>query len=97
MPTLLRWLRLAALVSVAGACGGRAARSAEPAPAVARAECFGFQPYLDSVHAAGRFAGATLGVAFPDGSVCALATGWNDTTAKTRMRPADLPRLWGDR
>ena len=95
MPTLLiRCLRVAALVAEAGACTRRAAVSSEPTPtpasAVARADCSRFQPYLDSVHAAGRFAGATLGVAFPDGSICALATGWNDTTAKTRMRPTDL-------
>ena len=91
---LIRCLRVAALVAAAGACTRRAAVSSEPTPtpasAVARADCSRFQPYLDSVHAAGRFAGATLGVAFPNGSTCALATGWNDTTAKTRMRPTDL-------
>ena len=95
MPTpLIRCLRVAALVAATGGCTRRAAVSSEPtatpASAVARADCSRFQPYLDSVHAAGRFAGATLGVAFPDGSICALATGWNDTTAKTRMRPTDL-------
>jgi len=94
---LLRCLGFVGLVtSATSACSRGAAVSSEPAPAVVRAptvpraDCTRFQPYLDSVHAAGRFAGATLGVAFPDGSVCAIATGWNDTTAKTRMRPTDL-------
>ena len=98
MPTHLdRCLGLAALVAAAtSACSRGAAVSREPTPAVvqtptvARADCTRFQPYLDSLHAAARFAGATLGIAFPDGATCALATGWNDTTAKARMRPTDL-------
>ena len=91
------FFRVAACVAVlnaVGACSRRATVSNEPAaapaPAVARADCTRFQPYLDSVHTAGRFAGATFGVAFADGSTCALATGWNDTTAKTRMLPSNL-------
>ena len=60
-------------------------------PAAARvADCRFLQPYLDSVHAAGRFPGATLGVAFPDGSSCAIATGWSDTARRVRMEPAHL-------
>ena len=96
MPThLVRWLEAVAFIAAAAsACTRGAAVSAETAPVspptVARADCTRFQPYLDSVHASGRFAGATLGVAFSDGSVCALATGWNDTTAKTRMLPTNL-------
>lgn len=54
------------------------------------ADCRFLQPFLDSVHAAGRFPGATLGVAFPDGSTCAIATGWSDTTRQIRMRPDHL-------
>lgn len=92
---MIRLISSLALAISAGACSGSTTSSAAaPTPgaaqAVARADCSRFQPYLDSVHAAGRFAGATLGVAFADGSVCGLATGWNDTTAKTRMRPTDL-------
>jgi D-alanyl-D-alanine carboxypeptidase len=74
----------------AAACARTAAESPATAAPPARADCSRFQPYLDSVHAGGRFAGATLGVAFADGSTCGLATGWNDTTVKTRMRPSDL-------
>ena len=98
MPTLTMFsagrvvLHLAALVVpiLSSACAKSAAESAPQAAAPARADCSRFQPYLDSVHAAGRFAGATLGVAFADGSSCAIATGWNDTTARTRMQPGDL-------
>ena len=86
----LRLLLAVALVGLTAACARGAAESASQLPAAPRADCSRFQPYLDSVHAGGRFAGATLGVAFADGSSCALATGWNDTTLKTRMRPADL-------
>jgi D-alanyl-D-alanine carboxypeptidase len=44
---------------------------------------------LDSLHAAGRFPGLTLGVALPDGSTLALAVGQSDTVAHTPMRPRD--------
>ena len=43
---------------------------------------------LDSLHAAGRFPGATVGVALPDGRTFGLATGWSDTVRKEIMRPA---------
>ena len=60
-------------------------------PVLARAaDCRFLQPYLDSVHAAGRFPGATLGVAFADGSSCAIATGWSDTAKRVRMEPTHL-------
>jgi D-alanyl-D-alanine carboxypeptidase len=87
-----RPIAVAAVLAIVSACsrGAAAPRDQAPATAAARADCSRFQPYLDSVHAGGRFAGATLGIAFPDGAVCGLATGWNDTTAKTRMRPSDL-------
>ena len=42
---------------------------------------------LDSLHAAGRFPGATLGIALPDGRTLALAVGWSDTARKEPMRP----------
>jgi D-alanyl-D-alanine carboxypeptidase len=91
---LIRLVVALGLAIAATACGRATASSGAASPQAAqatpRADCSRFQPFLDSVHAAGRFAGATLGVAFADGSSCGLATGWNDTTAKTRMRPSDL-------
>ena len=48
------------------------------------------QAKLDSLHAAGSFPGATVGVALADGSMLALAVGESDTTSHTRMRPADM-------
>jgi len=47
------------------------------------------QSKLDSVHAAGRFPGATLGVVLPDGHSFGLAVGMSDTTAKLAMRASD--------
>jgi D-alanyl-D-alanine carboxypeptidase len=49
----------------------------------------GLQLKLDSVRAAMKFPGATLGVALPDGRVLALATGFSDTTRRIAMRPTD--------
>ena len=43
---------------------------------------------LDSLHAAGRFAGATAGVVLPDGSSFGLAVGESDSV----RRSAALPR-----
>lgn len=48
------------------------------------------QAKLDSLHAAGSFPGATVGVALPDGRVIALATGLSDTASKRVMLPTDL-------
>lgn len=48
------------------------------------------QARLDSLHAAGSFPGAVVGVALPDGRLLRLATGWADTTTRTRMGPTDL-------
>src|SRR5688572_26336742 len=48
------------------------------------------QQRLDSLHAAGQFAGAQIGVALPDGSVIALATGFADTAKKEAMTPRHL-------
>ena len=45
------------------------------------------QATLDSLHAAGRFPGATAGVALPDGEVIALAVGLADTARRVPMRP----------
>ena len=48
------------------------------------------QVRLDSLHRAGRFAGAQLAVAMPDGSVLALATGFADTAKKEAMTTRHL-------
>ena len=85
-------LLLAAGFLFAAACTGTAARPGGPSvPHTTRAaDCRFLQPWLDSLHAQGRFPGATLGVAFRDGSSCALATGWSDTARHEPMRPDHL-------
>ncbi|HET9423727.1 MAG TPA: serine hydrolase domain-containing protein [Gemmatimonadaceae bacterium] len=47
------------------------------------------QRKLDSLRAAHRIPGLTLGVALPDGSAFALASGQSDTARRIPMRPAD--------
>ncbi len=44
---------------------------------------------LDEWHKAGKFPGATLGVAMPDGETFGLAVGYSDRDAKTPMKPDD--------
>jgi D-alanyl-D-alanine carboxypeptidase len=48
------------------------------------------QTRLDSLHRAGRFGGAQLAVALPDGSVIAVATGMADTAKKEAMTTRHL-------
>ena len=48
------------------------------------------QQRLDSAHKAGRFAGAQIGVALPDGSTLAVATGFADTAKKETMTTRHL-------
>ena len=48
------------------------------------------QQRLDSLHRSGRFAGAQIGVALPDGSVIAVATGFADTAKKEAMTTRHL-------
>jgi D-alanyl-D-alanine carboxypeptidase len=48
------------------------------------------QHRLDSLHRTGRFAGAQIGVALPDGSVIAVATGFADTAKKEPMTTRHL-------
>ena len=66
-----------------------------PSPALAQAATAPaplqnrLQAKLDSVYRAGRFPGATLGVALADGSSFGLAVGQSDTAKKTPMRPDD--------
>ena len=52
------------------------------------------QATFDSLHAAGRFPGATAGIALPDGEVIALAVGQSDTARRIAMRP-DVRMLAG--
>jgi D-alanyl-D-alanine carboxypeptidase len=47
------------------------------------------QARLDSIHAAGRFPGATAGVRLPDGTSFGLAVGLSDREADTAMRTDD--------
>ncbi len=47
------------------------------------------QARLDGYRAANSFPGAVLGVAFPDGRVLSLATGFADTARGVAMRPDD--------
>jgi D-alanyl-D-alanine carboxypeptidase len=48
------------------------------------------QQRLDSLHRTGRFAGAQLAVALPDGSIIAVATGFADTATKEPMTTRHL-------
>ncbi|MGH6692417.1 MAG: serine hydrolase domain-containing protein, partial [Gammaproteobacteria bacterium] len=48
------------------------------------------QQRLDSLHRGGRFAGAQIGVALPDGSTIAVATGFADTAKKEAMTTRHL-------
>jgi D-alanyl-D-alanine carboxypeptidase len=48
------------------------------------------QAQLDEWHKAGKFPGATIGVALADGTSFGLAVGYSDRDAKTPMRATDL-------
>ncbi len=48
------------------------------------------QQQLDAWHAAGKFPGATLGVALADGTSFGQAVGFSDRDRKTPMQPTDL-------
>jgi D-alanyl-D-alanine carboxypeptidase len=48
------------------------------------------QEKLDAFHTAGKFPGATVGVALADGSSFGLAVGLSDVSAKRAMTPGDL-------
>lgn len=52
------------------------------------------QVYLDSIHGAGKFPGATLAVALPDNTTLELATGVADRAAGTKL-PVDARMLAG--
>ncbi len=71
---------------------GRAALLFLCAPALLNAQTLEhrLQSRLDSAHRAGRFAGAQLGVALPDGSTLALAVGMADTARGEPMTTKHL-------
>lgn len=48
------------------------------------------QQKLDELHRAGKFPGATVGVALADGTSFGLATGFADPKAQAAMKPSDL-------
>ena len=45
------------------------------------------QSRLDSLQRAGRFIGANVGIVLPDGQRIAIASGWSDSTQRTRLTP----------
>jgi D-alanyl-D-alanine carboxypeptidase len=65
---------------------GMPASTANPAHDALRAR---LQLALDSLHQAGRFAGATVGVVLRDGTSFGLAVGQSDTATDAAMRPTD--------
>jgi D-alanyl-D-alanine carboxypeptidase len=84
-----RVVALLFVVSLAACTPRRGAipvRADDAATVALRAE---LQRKLDSLRVAGRFPGATLGVARADGRTVALATGLSDTTQKIAMQPVD--------
>ncbi len=78
-------LRLALLAGLLSGTLPAAAQTTVALPALEQR----LQAALDSLHAAGSFPGATVGIALADGRVLAFATGWSDTIAQVRMRPSD--------
>jgi len=77
----------AAMLLLAAAAGCAPSRVAAPAPAQGRLAAR-LQAKLDSLHSAGHFPGATVGVHLPDGRTLALATGVADSSG-IPMRPRD--------
>jgi len=73
-------------VSIAGFSQARPAVSAKQAELL-KAE---LQRKLDELHAAGKFPGATAGVALADGRTFGLAVGLSNVEAGTPMKPSDL-------
>jgi D-alanyl-D-alanine carboxypeptidase len=80
----LNLLLLAA--SIAGFSQAHSAVSAKQAERL-KAE---LQRKLDELHAAGRFPGATAGIALADGRTFGLAVGLSNVEAGTPMKPSDL-------
>ena len=94
------WLLAAERAELAGYVRGRIAEirgtSAAVAPAAAARDTSlaairtRVQAVLDSIHAAGRFPGATAGIVLADGRSIGLAAGMSDTAARRAMRPDDM-------
>jgi D-alanyl-D-alanine carboxypeptidase len=93
--TLLLRALVAAAVSAPAVGAPLLAQATATAPARAQARpdraalVARLQAKLDSVHAAGKFPGATVGIALADGSVIELATGQSDTARDLAMRTTD--------
>ena len=92
---------LLAGTALLGSCASRGTTTAAPTAftspaAAARHDALRarLQGTLDSLHAAGRFPGATAGIALPDGEVIALAVGQADTARDIPMKP-DVRMLAG--
>src|SRR5215207_58254 len=78
-------LRPFVFLLVAAAAGCAPARVAAPAPDALATR---LQAKLDSLHAAGHFPGATLGVTLPGGRTIGLSAGLADSSG-VAMRPRD--------
>lgn len=78
-----RWLHALCVGVVVSGSGGGAVAAQDSVAA-------GVHARLEAYRAANRFPGATLGVAYADGRVIALATGMSDTARGRAMRPDDL-------
>jgi D-alanyl-D-alanine carboxypeptidase len=88
-PRALRAALLLAVTVTAASCAAGTASSAAAQAAPHEALRARLQLKLDSLHAAGRFGGATAGVVLKDGTSFALAVGESDTIANVAMRPGD--------
>lgn len=77
-----------ALLALAAAAACAPARVARPVPAAQDRLTARLQAKLDSLHAAGHFPGATLGIQLPGGQTLALSTGLADSSG-VAMRPRD--------
>jgi len=81
-------LRSGLLLGFVVAAGCAPARVATPAPAAPDRLQARLQAKLDSLHAAGHFPGATVGVSLPGGRTLGLSTGLADSSG-VAMRPRD--------
>jgi len=80
------YLIFAFLLSNSYALAQSTAKSAEKTASLQQK----LQQQLDAWHAAGKFPGATLGVALTDATFFGLAVGVSDRERKTPMKPSDL-------
>jgi D-alanyl-D-alanine carboxypeptidase len=84
-----RLIALSVVVALAACTPRRAAAPVSADDAATTALRTELQRKLDSLRNAGRFPGATLGIALADGRTLALATGFSDTARKIAMQPSD--------